>query len=279
MLAPDASERAPRKATAPSPAPDDQRTPSAAPVDPTPPSPTQPTTPPGGDAPAPVAPAPEQQTARPFRADSSWNSPVPVTTRWRDEPKLRGDHWWVAREEYSFPIVRSGPSDPLVAVAARGSWGWPDATLSVHIPAGTSGAAGGDGSIVVIDGGAVYSFWQFVRTDASHATAVAYGKADLTNDTGWGSADPFLGAGIRAAGSSSLAGLITGDELEGAVIPHALAVSMPGTLLASGFVAPAISGDGAGGGSIPEGTRIGIPAGTLRPDGLSPAESRSGTRS
>ena len=57
---------------------------------------------------------------------------------------------------------------------------------------------------------------------------------------------------------------VAGDDFR-----HALAVSLLGSELSPGFVAPAISGSG-GGGSIPLGARIGIPPGVPMPGGLSP---------
>ena len=86
--------------------------------------------------------------------------------------------------------------------------------------------------------------------------------------SGWGRASPFLGAGIRASGSSSLGGLIVGDDLAGDDYRHALAVSVLRSALSAAVVAPAIAGEG-GSGSIPMGGRIGIPAGTPMPGGLS----------
>jgi hypothetical protein len=67
-----------------------------------------------------------------------------------------------------------------------------------------------------------------------------------------------------------LGGLITsGDLVGGDDFRHALAVSLLGSELSAGYVAPAIAGGG-GGGNIPIGARIGIPSGTPMPGGLSP---------
>jgi hypothetical protein len=66
--------------------------------------------------------------------------------------------------------------------------------------------------------------------------------------------------------------LITGRDLRGDGIDHALAVSLLGTELRSGFVAPAIAEDTGAvySGTIPMGSRLGIPRDAPVPDGLSP---------
>ena len=207
-------------------------------------------------------------TPRPFDASSPWNRPLGAVG-WRDAPELRGGHSWVNDESFSIPVVRTGPGDPLVSVSVPSSWGWTGGVVRVNIPAGIGGAAGSDGILVVVEGNVVYDFYQFNRTGPNSGSASAW-AATFQNGPGWGRATPFLGAGIRAAGSSSLGGLITsGDLFGGDDFRHALAVSLLGSELSTGHVAPAIDGGG-GGGSIPVGARIGIPAGTPMPGGLSP---------
>src|SRR4029079_17477523 len=150
-------------------------------------------------------------------------------------------HSWVNDESFSIPVVRTGPGDPLVNVSVPGSWGWAGGVVRVNIPAGIGGAAGSDGILVVVEGNAVYDFYQFTRTGPNSASASAW-AATLQNGPGWGRPDPFLGAGVRAAGSSSLGGLITsGDLFGGDDFRHALAVSLLGSELSSGHVAPAIN--------------------------------------
>jgi hypothetical protein len=190
---------------------------------------------------------------------------------WRDEPALRADHWWVNHESYSIPVVTAHADDPLVAVSVPDSWGWPAGTVALHVPTGITGASGTDGALVVVSDGVAYDFWQFRRADATHASATAYAEADVVAGSGFGSTNPFRGAGIRAAGSSGLGGLLTGADVTGGTdIRHALAVSLLGSELGAAFVAPAIASDGHGDtGSIPTGARLGIPAGTPMPSGLS----------
>jgi hypothetical protein len=205
---------------------------------------------------------------RPFDASSPWNTPMPAGVSWRDVPQLRGGHSWVNDEAFSIPVVHSGPGDPLVAVSVPNSWGWGAGIANVRIPAGITGANGTDGSLIVETDNVAFNFWQFHRSGPVTASAAAYAVAPMSG-SGWGTSNPFLGAGVRAAGSSGLGGLITADDLSsGDAIPHALAVSLLGSELAPGFVAPAIAGGG-GSGSIPMGSRLGIPAGTAVPGGLS----------
>jgi hypothetical protein len=203
----------------------------------------------------------------PFASSSPWNTPI-STTGWRDEPALRSGHWWVNDEEFSVPVVYANGDDPLLGVQVPDSWGWPGGTIWVRAPADVTGAAGSDRTLVIVSGDVVYTFWQFQRIDDGNATAAAYGQSNIHTGTGWGSQNPFFGAGTRAAGSSGLGGLIRGSDLGLDTIPHALAVSLTGAELSGTFVAPAISQDG-GSGSIPMGSRLGIPTGTPMPGGLS----------
>jgi hypothetical protein len=205
---------------------------------------------------------------RPFDASSPWNTPISPGVGWRDEPALRAGHSWVNDEQFSIPLVRSAPTDPVVSVSVPSSWGWPGGTVQVRIPADVTGASGSDGALTVVDGGLAYDFWQFRRFDAGHAGAAAWAAA-WTNGSGVGRPSPFLGAGIRAAGTSGYGGLITAGDLAGSGdFRHALAVSLLGSELSGGHVAPAIAGEG-GSGSIPMGARLGIPRGTPMPGGLS----------
>jgi hypothetical protein len=210
---------------------------------------------------------------RPFNASSPWNTPISAGTGWRDEPALRAGPSWVNDEQFSIPLVRSGPGDPIVAVSVPSSWGWPGGTTQVRVPANVTGAVGGDGTLTVVDGGVAYDFWQFQRLDVGHARAAAWAAAWL-DGPGVGRESPFLGAGIRAAGTSGFGGLITADDTTGpGDFRHALAVSVLGSELNGGHVAPAIAGE-SGSGSIPMGARLGIPRGTPMPGGLSPIGQR-----
>jgi hypothetical protein len=200
-----------------------------------------------------------------FRASSLWNTPIAnESVSWADEPGLRSGSWWVNWDSYSNPVVISKSSDPQVDVTVPSSWGWPAGTLKLRIPAGVTGAAGTDASLVIVDGTTVYDFWQFTR-NSSTGSASAYAKNDVVTGSGWGSMSPSkVGAGIRAAGSSGLAGEIYGNELTQGIF-HALAFASTSDAGLDGPTRPpAVSSDGPA-----EATRVGIPPGTSKPGGLS----------
>jgi hypothetical protein len=202
----------------------------------------------------------------------SWNSRVPAGAAFHDNARLHENNgvWWVNYEAYSNPVYVASSSDPFIDVTVPDSWGWPAATLHLRAPANIAPAAGTDASVVLLSGGTSYDFWIFTKQSTSKWTARAYAESDIVNGSGFGTSSPFKGAGIRAAGTSGLAGEIYGsDELASANgIHHALAVAgLPGVFCADaplGYVAPAISGD-----SACEGPRVAIPASTPMPAGLS----------
>ena len=181
---------------------------------------------------------------RPFLATSSWNTPIPSTASltplsWT----LSGIAYSIGWSSYSAPIYVASPADPLVQVSCPASWGWP-ANPSFHVPSAATGAPGTDGEIVVIDGTTVYNVWQFKRTSDSAATGSSFAATDVKTGTGWGTTSPFLAAGIMAAGSSELAGMLVDAETSAGEINHAIQVEMPAPLNLPGFSGSAISGDG-----------------------------------
>ncbi len=204
--------------------------------------------------------------ARFFRPDSLWNTPIsnePVT--FYDIPKIRSGCWWVNYQQYSNPVVFGKSDDPVVTIFAPDTGGWPATELNIHVPSGTTGAPGTDGSLIVISDNIVYDFWQFDRKSDGSATVTAWAQAHIVTGTGWGDPSENKAAGIRAGGSSGLAGEIFGDELT-AGIPHALGAAA--VIATSGLGGPhrppAMGGDGS-----MEGLRLGIPSGTMKPNGLS----------
>lgn len=212
--------------------------------------------------------------SRPFSASSLWNTPIPTNSTWRDEPSLRNGHSWLNREQYSMPVARASASDPLVTINVPASWGNPAGPIKLRVPLGITGDSGTDGTVVIISGNTVCDIWQFRRNSDTSANAQAYACDDISTGTGFGTSSPFKGAGIRAAGSSSLAGLLVGEDFTSGVRDQAVAVSLLPSLLKRGWVAPAINEDGGGSntysGSIPMGSRLGIPQSTTMPSGLSP---------
>jgi CARDB len=206
-------------------------------------------------------------TGKPYTASSSWNTKVPTNANFRQEPGLNQGGAYTNRDAYSGPVVESKASDPLVTMNVGPSWGWPGQQLQFHCPTGQTGASGTDGSLVVIDGDQVYDFWQFTRSGPNSASCSAWAKSNRKTGSGWGQANPFQAAGIHAAGSALLAGLIRGSELTDPAIGHALAIGIRRNLANSAHVGEAIYSDG-GNGPIPEGTRCAIPRSTSKPAGL-----------
>lgn len=205
-----------------------------------------------------------------YTCASSWNTPLGAAT-FHDKPALRSGAWWVNYEQYANPIYFASNSDPLVTVHATGSWGWPSATLNIHVPAGALPSAGSDASLTIVNGSIAYDFWIFQWNNGTHtdASSTAYAESNIVTDSGWGSSSPWLGAGIHGSGSALIAGEIYGNELQSSTgIHHAIAVSGTGGMFCAeapgGYIAPAIGGDGAC-----EGPRLGIPPGVAMPAGLS----------
>jgi hypothetical protein len=210
---------------------------------------------------------------RPFTPSSSWNTTIPTTATYTNLnwPASTGFNYWVNWDQYSPSVYVGNSSDPLVQVSFPASWGWPASTIGIRIPIGVTGAAGTDGEILLLDGTTVHNCWQFVRTSNTTGTCQAYGRTDLITGSGWGSKFPNLGAGIVAAGSSQLAGLIVQAETNAGEINHALQIALNFSLQKPGFTGEAIAGDGntASGIGI-EGERYAIPRTTAMPAGLSP---------
>lgn len=228
-------------------------------------------------APAPPQPSPSFNLAnRPFAASSPWNQIIPTAKTYTklNWPTATGWNYGVTWANGSPPVYVASSSDPIVQVSVPASWGWPGGIVSVHVPAGaTGGAAGGvsnpDLPILIVDGDTVYNFWRFSRTSSTTATASAYGKANVVTGTGWGISG--IGAGITAAGSSELGGLLVQAETDTGTINHALQLAVAGSQLLPGYVAPAIASDGSSSsGIVKEGQLLGIPQGAQMPSGLSP---------
>jgi hypothetical protein len=211
--------------------------------------------------------------ATPFSAASLWNIPIGANVTYTPMawPANTGGNYWVNWDSYSAPVYVVSISDPEVSVSIpqpRG--GYPAGTILVRIPKGATGAPGTDGELIVIDQNLVYSFWIFSRTDDTTATAQAYGISDVSSGTGWGNPSPTVFAGITAAGSSVLSGMLVQSETDAGPIRHALQISLDSGLQNPGHVPPAVAGDGASSNGIAqEGDRFAIPPNTQMPGGLS----------
>uniref|UniRef100_A0A9E7ZU22 Uncharacterized protein n=1 Tax=Bosea sp. NBC_00436 TaxID=2969620 RepID=A0A9E7ZU22_9HYPH len=208
---------------------------------------------------------------RPFSATSSWNTPIAPGARFFRVGWPAGALFGVAWSSYSPAIHVGTASDPVMSVDHPASWGHPAGPLEIRMPGDADGAAGTDGELLVIDGDIVHNFWQFRRLAADKATAQSYGAANLVTGDGWGQASPFRGAGIVAAGSSQLAGLLVQAETDRGEIAHALQIAVDAAYAKPGHIGQAINGDGHNPqGLVQEGQRLAIPADVAMPPDLSP---------
>jgi hypothetical protein len=207
---------------------------------------------------------------RAFAATSSWNTPIAADAIYSPVHWPFSAHYGVAWSSYSPAIFVAKDSDPLVAVAYPPSWGYRGGTLHVRMPIEADGAPGTDGELLVIERDVVHNFWQFKRHGPVTASARSYGAANLKTGSGWGHKSPFLSAGIVAAGSSQLAGLLIQAETDRGEIEHALQIAVESSLARPGAVGEAINSDGKNPrGIVQEAERLGIPPDVSPPSGLS----------
>lgn len=157
---------------------------------------------------------------------------------------------------YGIPIFTDvTPSTPSYHVSCTEDWGrCPLAVHPVPIPADAKPSPGSDSEMVVVDRGTglAYEFWRARRTGsrwtASWGAVVTLG--------GSGAGDPSMGPGGTGSGISQLAGVVTIQEVEQGLIPHAIAFSS--SLTCDSFVPPAVKSDGHGKPPhcLPEGARV-----------------------
>jgi hypothetical protein len=208
---------------------------------------------------------------RPFAASSSWNTPIAEGATYQKVGWPVAARFGVAWSSYSPAIYTASNSDPIVSVQYPPCWGYAGGIVNVRMPPDADGAVGTDGELLAIDGDVVHNFWQFKRLNLTEATARSYGATNLIAGNGWGRASPFLGAGIVAAGSSQLAGMLVKAETDRGEIAHALQISIDMALAKPGHIGEAINGDGHNpNGLLQEGQRLAIPPATPMPQGLSP---------
>jgi hypothetical protein len=208
---------------------------------------------------------------RPFAASSSWNTPIAETAVHQNVRWPPGALFGVSWSRFSPAIHVASCSDPVVSVRRPASWGYPEGVVKLRMPPDARGALGSDGELLVIDGDTVHNFWQFKRSGATEAAANAYGAANVVTGSGWGQTSPFLGAGIVAAGSSQLAGMLVQAETDRGEIAHALQIAIDESLARPGHVGEAISGDGYNpDGLFQEGQRLAIAPNAPMPEGMSP---------
>ena len=210
----------------------------------------------------------------PFSADSLWNS--------RPRQVAFGDfvipadkfHPLVGGGKYSTTAFLAKPTDsPMTVYPPAGKTGvWnPDAEQNMpsitipHWPAETVGAEGSDGHADIVDTetGIIHSFWQ-LRKDGERFITEQYAWTRL-DGRGWGDAAHYF-QGARAAGVSSIAGLIRAHEINDGKDQyfHALAMSLTysGLSRKEQYVFPATAGDREyqkNFGGMPEGALVMLP--------------------
>ena len=140
-------------------------------------------------------------------------------------------------------------SDPLVAIHCTYEWGPGTCTgdnhvnvdgQQIHIPAGAQPQNNGsDMHMTIIDQATQVEYdFEHATWSADHNTLNVWSGAEIASGPNIGTG---LGAGGTAAGTSTLAGLITAPELAAGAINHALAISIPCT---DGSVYPAGGANG-----------------------------------
>ncbi len=213
---------------------------------------------------------------RPFSTTSPWNSRVPRDATYESVPEFEGDNGWVNYDKYSIPVfrvVRKG--GVLVTITAEASWDAPARSFRFRIDSPLKPAEGTDKHVHILDdvGGFGYDFW-LVEPTQNGFSAKAYGIASLNGPGAGARIDgKAKTAGVRAAGSSTLAGLLTYRDFQGATIDHTLAAANSGAEFAPVAVPPAIAFDNSAPkvyqGRLPMGSRFAIPRDAVRPEGLS----------
>lgn len=193
--------------------------------------------------------------ARFYNADSIWNQPIAA-----DAPTHPQSATWIRRiaNEPYIDLIIDGAYDNAWSVVVY--WLGTNTTTrrvcsdqggyceNVPFPADWRGASpDGDGKAVFVDvnNQLAWSFWRLVCQSATACTAGygAYGW-HYTDTRGDGLTSYDGGAwGGRAGSWPYLPGLIMHEEAVAGVIPHALAIILPGQLV-NGNVWPAIAGDG-----------------------------------
>jgi hypothetical protein len=192
----------------------------------------------------------------------------------------------INRERWSFTVSVSDNNDPIntlthqqYAVPPASGTGLIYATYQLRVDAALTATAGTDRPVAIIqpDGKTVYEAYKYQRQNATHISSTSVKINDIT---GLGMTN-----GARASNTSILLGLIRTHEVAAKLIPHALAVGIPNSMLKLGYVYPARGQDRqiaptdttAGNiyaGPIPMGTMLGIPldidltALGLSPEGL-----------
>lgn len=195
--------------------------------------------------------------SQPFAASSHWNTPIGTEVLFESANDSATASLLAATPAindgtaYGFTNNIARPTDPLCTAVWK-SGGVTHGTFQFKCPYDPIISSGTDLSMRVIDGRWAYDLWKTTRTGVFKFEAEFITKTDLLG-TG-------RNAGTRAARWPTAGGLIRAHELT--YIPHAIAMSIPGTSLKRGFVWPAAAEDAAGvvySGQVPMGSFFAIP--------------------
>ena len=200
---------------------------------------------------------------RPYSSSSPFNRPLPADpTIASDSASIvsnltaNGDNFEGGSGQFAFTsddgrdgVYYSRPSDPTVTLNCTYYWGPGTCSAAnqvnidgqqIHIPAGAMPQDNGtDGHMTVVDQASQIEYdFEHATWSADHKTLNVWSGAEIPAGPNLGTG---LGAGGTAAGTSTLAGLITEPELASGTINHALAINLPCT---NGAVYPAQQANG-----------------------------------
>ncbi|QTE30220.1 hypothetical protein [Pengzhenrongella sicca] len=165
----------------------------------------------------------------------------------RGTPTINSTGWSIA-------VAIATEADPMVTLTNTST----GVVRSIRMPSGAQVTTGTDKAMTIVqpDGYTAYECYKMTKVSATSWTSTHIVQTDLRSDG--------LAGGTRAAGISQLVGLIRTAEVAADAIPHALAVSIPDSMLGVGPVWPARLQDNnaatAYKGPIAMGTMLGIPA-------------------
>lgn len=207
-------------------------------------------------------PAPGSRDAYlwPFASSSPWNHPIGSGAQYAGggDPRsqqLAGSGGGINAGSWSHPVYLASSSDPQLSILQQGRF-----VMTARVP--------GNAEAALPNTNGSDSHLHIAQPD--HRTLIEMFGADRVSD-GWDASRveqiDLYGSGIvtgtRAYGGSAIGGLLRRWEVEALDIRHALALSLPESMLRSGHVWPASSQDtNASGytGSIAMGSLLAIPA-------------------
>lgn len=243
--------------------------------------------------------------ARPFAANSPWNTLTPSTTRWYDYPALHVSPGTTSPStgfvNFLYSTTWSSSSDPMWTFQLTGysapEWHrvMPTQTVRMRAPISMATSDPGNDQLITIadpvSGDYIEMFrYKVDKTDPNNLRVYAdpafandgnkplYHTGNMITGTGVGVAATNKGAGARASNFTWAAGQITQADISAGKIDHALEVTLPGEMVLGGpgvftcpngpgpSILPATAGNGCWPtGRMPLGTKIGIPASTPKP--------------